>query len=51
MIFRTVKKVFIREGIGQGEQIPVNLHAERAGWEQTPEGAVRPQAQTEESKG
>lgn len=29
IIFLTVKKVFIREGIGQGEEIPESLHIER----------------------
>ncbi len=44
LLFRTVKKVFVHEGIGQGEQIPPNLHVERADWKQTADGAVRPQA-------
>ena len=43
LLFRTIKKVFVHEGIGQGEQIPPNLHVERAACERTPEGAVRPQ--------
>ncbi len=30
IIFLTILKVFKREGIGQGEQIPVSLHVERA---------------------
>lgn len=30
IIFLTVLKVFKREGIGQGEQVPVSLHVERA---------------------
>lgn len=30
ILFMTVKKVFIREGIGQGEETPVSLHIERA---------------------
>ncbi len=30
VMFLTVKKVFVREGIGQGEQRPVSLNVERA---------------------
>ena len=30
ILFMTVKKVFERDGIGQGEEIPVSLHVERA---------------------
>lgn len=30
IMFLTVKKVFVREGIGQGEQMPTSLHIERA---------------------
>lgn len=30
ILFLTVKKVFVREGIGQGEQMPTSLHIERA---------------------
>ena len=30
ILFKTVKKVFVREGIGQGEQMPTSLHIERA---------------------
>ncbi len=30
IMFLTVKKVFVREGIGQGEEMPVSLHIERA---------------------
>ena len=32
IIFRTVRKVLKREGIGQGEKQPVSLHIERADW-------------------
>lgn len=32
IIFSTIKKVFIREGIGQGEQHPGNLYDIRASW-------------------
>lgn len=32
IIFLTVKKVFIREGIGQAEEAPVSLHILRADW-------------------
>lgn len=32
ILFLTVKKVFIREGIGQGEQHPGNLYDVRADW-------------------
>ena len=32
IILKTVKKVLIHEGIGQGEEIPVSLHIERADW-------------------
>ncbi len=41
IIFLTVKKVLIREGIGQGEQIPVSLHKERADWILTENGAIK----------
>lgn len=41
ILFKTVKKVFVREGIGQGEQMPVSLHKERANWILTDEGAVK----------
>lgn len=37
IIFLTVKKVFIREGIGQGEEIPESLHIERKDWINTEE--------------
>ena len=32
IIFLTVKKVFIREGIGQAEEAPESLHILRADW-------------------
>ena len=32
IILKTIKKVFIREGIGQAEQAPISLHVERADW-------------------
>ena len=32
ILFLTVKKVFIREGIGQGEQQPENLYDVRKDW-------------------
>ena len=32
IIVMTIKKVFLREGIGQGEEIPNSLHIERASW-------------------
>ncbi len=32
IILLTVKKVFVREGIGQGEQHPGSLHEKRADW-------------------
>lgn len=41
VLFMTVKKVFVREGIGQGEQAPVSLHRERADWVLTETGAVK----------
>lgn len=31
ILFKTFKKVFVREGIGQGNDIPVSLHVEREG--------------------
>lgn len=43
IIFKTVKKVFIHEGIGQGEQMPVSLHIEREDWILTEQGAERPE--------
>ena len=32
IVLDTVKKVFLREGIGQGEEMPVSLNVERANW-------------------
>ena len=32
IVFLTIKKVFVREGIGQGEQHPGNLYDVRADW-------------------
>ena len=32
IVLLTVKKVFVRDGIGQGEQAPTSLHIERADW-------------------
>lgn len=32
IILLTIKKVFVREGIGQGEQHPGSLHEKRANW-------------------
>ena len=40
ILLKTVKKVFIHEGIGQGEEIPVSLNVERAEWTLTEKGAV-----------
>ena len=42
ILFKTVKKVFVHEGIGQGEAMPVSLHVERENWTLTNEGAVKP---------
>lgn len=42
ILCKTVKKVLIREGIGQGEEHPTNLHEERADWTLTDSGAVPP---------
>ena len=42
VLIETVKKVLVREGIGQGEERPVNLYIERADWTLTDEGAVPP---------
>ncbi len=32
IIITTIKKVLLKEGIGQGEEIPNSLHIERASW-------------------
>ena len=42
ILLQTVKKVFVHEGIGQGEEMPVSLHVERKDWELTDNGAIRP---------
>ena len=44
IIFKTAMKVFSREGIGQGEEMPVSLHVERANWVLKDDGAVKPEA-------
>lgn len=41
IVLKTVKKVFVHEGIGQGEEMPVSLHVERKDWILTDEGARR----------
>lgn len=41
IIFLTLKKVLVREGIGQGEKSPVSLHIERKDWILTDKGAVQ----------
>lgn len=46
IILKTAGKVFIHEGIGQGEQTPVSLHVERADWVLTENGAVKPAPST-----
>lgn len=43
ILFKTVMKVFIREGIGQGEAAPVALHIERKDWILKDEGAIKPE--------
>ncbi len=32
IVFKTVKKVFVHEGIGQGEEMPISLYEERKDW-------------------
>lgn len=44
IIFLTVKKVIIREGIGQAEQAPTSLHVERAEWLDE-NGQIKPEYQ------
>ena len=44
IILLTVKKVFVREGIGQGEQHPGSLHEKRADWLDG-NGKMKPQYQ------
>lgn len=41
ILMKTVKKVFIHEGIGQGEEMPVSLHVERKDWTITQDGAEK----------
>ena len=41
IVLRTLKKVLVHEGIGQGEEMPVSLHVERANWILTRDGAVK----------
>lgn len=47
IIFLTVKKVFIREGIGQGEQHPGNLYDVRADWLDE-NGRIKPEYQNDD---
>ncbi len=49
ILFLTVKKVFIREGIGQAEQAPVSLHVERAEWLDE-NGQIKPEYQESKCK-
>lgn len=42
IMFGTVRKVLQREGIGQGEKMPVSLYDERKNWILKPDGAVDP---------
>lgn len=46
IILLTVKKVFVREGIGQGEELPESLHIERKEWLNS-EGLVKKEYETE----
>lgn len=46
VILLTVKKVFVREGIGQGEEIPESLHVERKEWLDS-EGLLKKEYETE----
>ena len=41
IIYKTINKVLVHEGIGQGEECPVSLHIERADWRLTDFGAVK----------
>ena len=43
IILTTVGKVLVHEGIGQGEERPVNLYIERADWDLREDGAVPPE--------
>lgn len=40
IVLKTVKKVFVHEGIGQGEEMPISLHIERKNWILTDDGAI-----------
>lgn len=42
IIIKTIKKVLVREGIGQGTERPVSLHIARANWISTEYGAQAP---------
>lgn len=42
IIVKTIKKVLMREGIGQGAEMPNSLHLERASWTSTEYGAQAP---------
>lgn len=44
IILFTIKKVFVREGIGQGEQHPGNLYDVRKGWLDS-KGCIKPEYQ------
>lgn len=44
IVLKTVKKVFVREGIGQGEQHPGNLYDVRADWLDE-NGIIKPEYQ------
>lgn len=47
LFFKTIRKVLIHEGIGQGEQVPEDLHSERKNWILTDSGAIRPENDSE----
>ena len=46
IVLKTVRKVFVREGIGQGEQHPGNLYDVRANWLDE-NGIIKPEFQEE----
>lgn len=46
IILLTIKKVFVREGIGQGEEAPVSLHILRANW-LNEDGSLKPEYEEE----
>ena len=48
IVLKTVEKVFIHEGIGQGEEMPVSLHIERKDWKLTNDGAIRQNGKVKE---